>query len=94
MRLQRWARLTVTVTVVFTAVWLGTQWLGGGSAAPAPVSVSTVTVQPGESVWQIASRVAPGADTRQVVQQIRDLNGLGSGSELVPGVQLSVPAAG
>lgn len=91
MRLQRWARLTLTLTVVFTAVWLGAQWLGNGSVAPATTSVSTVTVQPGESVWQIATRVAPGADTRQVVQQIRELNDLGSGSALVPGVQLTVP---
>lgn len=93
-RLPRWARLTLTLTVVFTALWLGAQWVGGGSVAPATTPVSTVTVQPGESVWQIATRVAPGADTRQVVQQIRELNDLGSGSALVPGVQLTVPSAG
>ena len=39
-----------------------------------------VTVHPGETLWQIARRVAPGDDTRDTVLRIRDLNALDSAS--------------
>jgi hypothetical protein len=55
----------------------------GRSAAPAPASAgsgSTLTVQPGDTLWAIASRVAPKADPRVTVQQIIDRNGLADAS--------------
>lgn len=56
----------------------------GRSAAVAPpagaAAGSTVVVQPGDTLWAIASRVAPKADPRVVVQQIIDRNGLASAS--------------
>ncbi len=60
---------------------------GGGAASPA-----STTVQPGESLWSVAERIAPDNDTRQVVAQIRRLNDL-SGSQLQVGQQLLLPVA-
>ncbi|WP_434080768.1 LysM peptidoglycan-binding domain-containing protein [Sanguibacter sp. Z1732] len=59
--------------------------------AQTPAEVSTVVVQPGESLWVIASEIAdPGQDVRQVVETIRGMNGL-ERSTVHAGQELSVP---
>ena len=57
-----------------------------GPSKPLP----TVTVHPGETLWQIAARVAPHSDRRLLVREIEDLNGLGDG-RVVAGQQLRLP---
>ncbi|HXR45210.1 MAG TPA: LysM peptidoglycan-binding domain-containing protein [Pseudolysinimonas sp.] len=52
---------------------------------------SYVSVQPGESLWQLAETVAPNADPRDVVSDIVKLNDLGSG-EIQPGQRIAIPA--
>ncbi|HTG46669.1 MAG TPA: LysM peptidoglycan-binding domain-containing protein [Actinomycetota bacterium] len=47
-------------------------------------------VRPGDTLWGIASRVAPGTDPRVVVDRLASVNGLG-GRDLVPGQVLRVP---
>ena len=49
-----------------------------------------VTVQSGESLWQLASRVAPHADPRLVITEIERLNAL-SGPVVYAGQSLQVP---
>jgi LysM repeat protein len=49
-----------------------------------------VTVQPGDTLWGIASSVDPGADPRALIAEIRDVNGLAQ-SGLTPGQVLQVP---
>jgi LysM repeat protein len=69
-----------------------------GRASPSATSHSgaaqlrTVVVQPGDTLWAIATRSSPGADPRQTVQRIVDLNGL-RGTSVVPGQQLRLPVA-
>lgn len=59
--------------------------------AQMPTEVSTVVVQPGESLWVIASEIAdPGQDVRQVVETIRGMNGL-EHSTVHAGQELNVP---
>lgn len=58
-----------------------------GERAP----VQTVTVQPGESLWSVAQRIAPDNDPREVVAQIRRLNDLES-SSLQVGQLLVLPS--
>ena len=53
-------------------------------------SYSYVTVRSGESLWQLAEEIAPKADPRDVVADISDLNGLGSGV-IQPGQRLAIP---
>lgn len=81
--------ITPATTVVLALVAAGiTVWLGlvaqfGGvlgssSPASAPSELAVVQVQSGETLQQVARRVAPDAPVAQVVQQIRDLNQLES----------------
>ena len=49
-----------------------------------------VTVSPGDSLWVIAQRLAPDADTGLLVDQIRVANHLSS-DQVVPGQELMVP---
>src|SRR4028118_261251 len=55
-----------------------------------PVPVQYVTVHQGESLWTIAGEVAPDADRRDTVAQIRELNDLAH-STVLAGQRLLVP---
>ncbi|MBU9764674.1 LysM peptidoglycan-binding domain-containing protein [Mycobacterium sp. TNTM28] len=62
-------------------VWLGlVAQFGGvlGAEAPTPTELAVVQVKSGESLQQVARRVAPNTPVAQVVEQIRDLNQLES----------------
>ena len=52
---------------------------------------STVTVQPGDTLWAIASDRYPSSDVRAKVWQIEQINHL-SGHTLQPGETLEVPS--
>jgi predicted Zn-dependent protease len=75
---------TVVMALVAAAitVWLGlVAQVGAASespATPASARLAVVQVQTGESLEQLAQRVAPDAPVRSVVAQIRDLNELRS----------------
>lgn len=71
---------TVVLALVAAAitVWLGLVAQSGAPAAPAhtPPRLAVVQVQAGESLEQLAQRIAPDASVGAVVDQIRDLNEL------------------
>ena len=73
------------------AVFRAGEALGGSSlASPGRLPhVEQVVVQPGDSLWSIAQRVAPGRDPRPVVDALS--RSLGS-SQLYAGETISVPA--
>jgi len=52
--------------------------------------LARVVVRPGQSLWSVAESADPHADTRLVVQQIIELNGL-AGDAVAAGQQLWVP---
>jgi hypothetical protein len=56
----------------------------------ADVSFSRVTVEGGETLWQVASEIAPTKDPRDVVTDIVRLNNLPS-AEVAAGQTLAVP---
>ena len=60
---------------------------GGGD----PVPVRTVTVQPGQTLWDIAAGSGLGGDPRDVVARIQDLNALSDPGQLQVGQSLAVP---
>lgn len=76
------------------ALWLLFAQLNGGAATGTLEqggAVPIVVVQPGESLWSVAERVAPGADPRDVIASIVSFNHLGS-ADVMAGQQLGVPA--
>jgi LysM domain len=87
---KRPATLATTVGLALLAgiitLWLGMiahlgQMANGdsaGSAARVPDRLAVVRVAPGESLQDVAVRVAPDAPVRQVAERIRELNDLNS----------------
>jgi nucleoid-associated protein YgaU len=90
-------RLGLVLAVALAAA-LGTGPLAGAiglarPSAPAPVAAHRVVVRPGDTLWAIAERVAPGQDPRPLVDAIVASNHVDPGA-LVPGQTLVVPASG
>lgn len=74
---------------------LGTGYARAASSSPigsheATTTYEAVTVAPGDTLWDIASRRYPGTDLRKKVFDIERLNGLRSPA-IEPGQQLRVP---
>lgn len=86
LRLTRRGVTALAAAVGLLAVALvALAWLSapGAAASRSPVPVS-VTVRSGDTLWSIASRVAPEHDPRGEVAELQRLNHL-SGVALVPG---------
>lgn len=83
--LTRRGQVAVALAVaVLGAVFV---WLASGSApavSASPAVPASVTVQSGDTLWSIASRVAPQADPRVVVQALQQRNHLVD-AQLMPG---------
>ncbi len=81
--------------VVVTAVLVAAVAWGPGvvatSGAGEPVPVRTITVQPGQTLWDIAADSGIGGDPRDVVRQIQQLNALPDAGALQVGQQVAVP---
>lgn len=83
------ASLVAAATVVLAVA--GGLDRAGPQAHPAiPADMAVTRVGAGETIWDVARRVAPRSDQRAVVQRIRQLNGM-AGSAVIPGQQLQVP---
>jgi nucleoid-associated protein YgaU len=76
-----------------TAVLAGpvTEALGADGQPMEPVADRTYVVEPGDTLWAIATLVAGDRDPRQVVDEIEARNDIDPGS-LQPGIVLHVPA--
>lgn len=77
----------VVVVLVLTAGVFAVVRAVGSS----PVPTRTISVEPGQSLWQVAAATSPGADVGDTVSKIRSLNHLGD-TMLTPGQTLIVPA--
>jgi Tfp pilus assembly protein FimV len=92
LRLTRRGVLVLTAAVLLLG--LGVAWLASLSAPPAaappPAAPHAVTVEAGDTLWSIASRVAPGQDPRAEVARLQQRNHLAD-VNLVPGQELRVP---
>lgn len=87
--------------VVSTAVGLLVAGVVGGVLLAGPGAVASdtagaasfdyVTVDGGDTLWQVASEIAPTKDPRDVISDIVQLNNLSS-TEVAAGQSLAVPA--
>jgi LysM domain len=97
-RLTRRGRLVVTAAAVLLVAALSVvlagaaQALGhsGGQARPGTAAIAKVEVRPGQNLWTLAEAYDPNADTRQVIQDIMQLNSM-STDQVQPGQILWMP---
>lgn len=94
-RLNRRGRLARTLVVLSLAIVAASVAGGhaGAQTSPAPRAAAefiTVTVAPGETLWALASTLADGRDTRDLVADIVEINSLGS-ADLQAGQKVRIP---
>lgn len=93
LRITRRGKLVAALALailVFSIAWLG---LGGSAVATDSAGAGDlqyVTVQSGQSLWDLAHSIAPTADPRDVIAELSRLNGI-QGSVIHPGEQLAIP---
>ncbi|MFC4243125.1 LysM peptidoglycan-binding domain-containing protein [Gryllotalpicola reticulitermitis] len=83
----------VAAPLVALALWFGLNSGVAGAAGQSQSStpaVEHVTVTQGESLWQLAEKIAPHDDPRDVISAIVDFNDLQS-SVVMPGQSLAIP---
>lgn len=96
-RLTRRGRLLATLTgaalvlLCLTLVPAVASGVASAFTGTPPMQTTTVTVQPGQTLWQVAATADPGGDTAAVVARIADANGLTSAADVRPGQRLVVP---
>ena len=91
LRLTRRGRVLLAAAALLAVLafgLMGARLVHTRTAIP-PSAPAVVEVQPGDTVWSIAQRVAPQADTRAVVDAIVARNGL-VGSVVHPGQRLVI----
>jgi LysM domain len=71
-----------TFLVLFAGQALGGTGSGG----------TTVVIQPGQSLWSVASEYPAGGDIRSRIEELMSVNHLADGSTLVAGQTLFVPS--
>ena len=96
LRLTRRGRVVVAVAAALLLAALSLVIAASAQATSHPVAraaqqnLTQVTVRPGQSLWSVAESADPDADTRVVIQQIVELNGL-TGAVVFAGQRLWVP---
>jgi hypothetical protein len=92
-RLTRRGRVVLLVMaalLLLAAISVGRAGSQAATATENGPMLQQATVQPGETLWAVAQRIAPKNDPRDVVAQIRRINHLQS-SSLRVGQQLLLP---
>lgn len=87
-----WAALAAAACAML-ALGIGRAWSEGDAAratAVSPSSYEAITVEPGDTLWDIAARRYPNSDVRARVFEIERANGL-SGPVIMEGQRLEVP---
>jgi len=88
----RWVLMLMITLLLAVVALIGTRATADGPARA--VEVESYTVQPGDTLWQLAERVGrSGADVRDVVLELQELNGMSSAG-ITAGQELVLPARG
>ena len=81
------------IGALFVAAVLAFALYAGGGAGAEPPSV-LYTVEPGDTLWSVATEhYPPSEDPRVTVETIREANDLAD-AQIYPGMRLKLPAAG
>lgn len=84
---RRGVAVLASAVAVVCAALIGLAWASAPAGRPAAPAPAVVTVRAGDTLWSIASRVAPGRDPRDEVAQLQRVNHL-TGAALVAGQEL------
>jgi Tfp pilus assembly protein FimV len=84
--------LGLLALLLLVAVSVGRTGSQAATVTETGTALQQTTVQPGDTLWSVAQRIAPDNDPRQVVAQIRRINHLHS-SSLQAGQLLLLPTA-
>jgi hypothetical protein len=90
---RRLAALTLAISALVALGGPVASALGAGDDPMRLVSHRRYVVRPGDTLWTIARRVAPGRDPRSTIHEIEEANDVSAGS-LMPGQAVSVPVGG
>jgi Tfp pilus assembly protein FimV len=90
-RLTRRGRIVVLVALLLLTIGLAALAAAPGQAADPAGSLSTTVVAPGDTLWSVAARWAPGRDRFRTIDEIRRLNGIGDYT-VHPGQRLIMPS--
>ncbi|MEO9323213.1 LysM peptidoglycan-binding domain-containing protein [Nocardioides sp. C4-1] len=91
-RLTRRGRLVVFVLAFLAVIAVGVALASGSMATSEAEQTTTIVVEPGQTLWSIASSVSDGDDVRDTLEHLVDLNGLDT-KVLQAGQELEVPAS-
>ena len=92
-RLTRRGRIVVFVVGLVALLCLGLLVSNGAGAASrggTPESTHVVVVEPGDTLWHLASQAARGGDVLAMIDHIEKINGL-AGARLSAGQTLRIP---
>lgn len=90
-KLQNPGRLVRAALVLAVAVGFSISSISGSVAGDSgPVELQFITVEHGESLWELAGEYAPSSDPRDWIAEVVMLNALQS-VELTPGQQIFLP---
>lgn len=92
-RLTRRGRVVVFAVGLLMLLGLGLAISSGAGAAlhsGTPERTHAVVVEPGDTMWKLASQAADGGDVRSMITHIEEINGL-SGVSLSAGQTLRIP---
>lgn len=94
LRLTKRGRVVLLLVAGAVVLLMGITF-GGSTAATGmsgtPAATHSVTVQAGQTLWQIAAEANPNGDIRQTVDEIMKLNSLPSAGGLQMGREIAVP---
>ena len=95
LRLTQRGRAVLTVLAATPLVIAAVLFALNGGAATASLEESNVTfdyvtVEAGQSLWQLAGEIAPQADPRDVIAEVAQLNQLDS-ADVYAGQELAIP---
>jgi LysM repeat protein len=90
-KLQNPGRLARAAMVLAIGIGFSISSISGSVAGDAgPVELQYITVQQGESLWELAGDYAPNSDPRDWIAEVVMINALQS-IDLIPGQQIALP---
>jgi hypothetical protein len=63
------------VDLVASGPGSGVPRLDTDAGSPVPITDEVYVVQPGDTLWSIAERIAPDSDPRPIVEELREMTG-------------------